>query len=286
MDAKTEIKKFVSFPMLLIGSGSFVGVIGWLGLAQAAESIIFFIGSSLLSFSGSMATLCGLMSLERAAPSKHKVRKLKLDILKDIKISYPSYIITLEKLRQKYQELYKKSREIRAYCIEFRQHIRKQRSRLGDLEKLFQEKLKDNSPMIDNDSADGIAKKILWSEKQIQLTGYYETLEKLADFFSTADTERYRTKLSHINGDLKQLGHGIKFYRELMILCNQTDSNYDDIIYTKQKVEKVDNLMVNQENRLEELRTEMDTKCEEAKMELSLFQQQLDDFIEDDESNS
>ncbi len=275
---KGEITKYLSFPMILIGSGSFFGVIGWLGLAQAAESIIFFIGAMLLSFSGSMATLCGLMSLERLAPSKQKVRKLKTEISKYIKIQYPTYIIQVEKQKQKYQELYRKLPEIRSYCEEFRQDIRNLRLRLSNLEKRLQEKLKNYAPVIDNDSADGIAKKILWSEKQIQLTQFNDSLEKLSRFIITADIERYRGELTHINSGLTQLDQGINHYRELMILCNRSDADYDKIISAKQKVDKADNLIIRQENRLQELRTEMATKSESAKMELSLFQEQLDEF--------
>ena len=275
---KGEITKYLSFPMILIGSGSFFGVIGWLGLAQAAESIIFFIGAMLLSFSGSMATLCGLMSLERLAPSKQKVRKLKIEISKYIKIQYPTYIIQVEKQKQKYQELYRKLPEVRNHCEEFRQDIRNLRLRLSNLEKRLQEKLKNYAPVIDNDSADGIAKKILWSETQIQLTQFNDSLEKLSRFITAADIERYRGELTHISGRLTQLDQGINHYRELMILCNRSDADCDKIISVKQKVDKAENLMIQQENRLQELRTEMATKSESAKMELSLFQEQLDEF--------
>ena len=280
---KGEITKYLSFPMILIGSGSFFGVIGWLGLAQAAESTIFFIGAMLLSFSGSMATLCGLMSLERLAPSKQKVRKLKTEISKYIKIQYPTFIIQVEKQKQKYQELYRKLPEIRNYCEEFRQDIRNLRLRLSNLEKRLQEKLKNYAPVIDNDSADGIAKKILWSEKQIQLTQFNDSLEKLSRFITTADIERYRGELTHISSTLTQLDQGINHYRELMILCNRSDADYDKIISAKQKVDKADNLIIRQENRLQELRTEMATKSESAKMELSLFQEQLDEFQTEDD---
>jgi hypothetical protein len=281
--AKSEITKYLSFPMLLIGSGSFVGVIGWLGLAQAAESILFFAGSALLSFSGSMATLCGLMSLERIAPSKLKVQKLKSEISKNIKIQYPTYIIKVENLKQKYQEFYGKLPEIRTDCENFRQDIRNQRSKLVNLQKQLQENLKDNAPVIDNDSVDGIAKKILWSEKEIQLTELNDALEKLSGFFTGADLERYRDELMHVSSGLTQLNQGIRDYRELMLVCNRPGSNYENITKAKQKVDKVDTLMILQEKRLEELGTEMDTKCEEAKMELSLFQQQLDDIQVDNE---
>ncbi len=285
MDSKDkgEITKYLSFPMVLIGSGSFFGVIGWLGLAQAAESIIFFIGAMLLSFSGSMATLCGLMSLERLAPSKQKVRKLKTEISKYIKIQYPTFIIQVEKQKQKYQELYRKLPEIRNYCEEFRQDIRNLRLQLSNLEKRLQEKLKNYAPVIDNDSADGIAKKILWSEKQIQLTQFNDSLEKLSRFITTADIERYRGELTHISSALTQLDQGINHYRELMILCNRSDADYDKIISAKQKVDKADNLIIRQENRLQELRTEMATKSESAKMELSLFQEQFDEFKAEDD---
>ena len=281
--AKDEIKKYLSFPMVLIGSGSFVGVIGWLGLAQTAESILFFVGSMLLSFSGSMATLCGLMSLERIAPSKLKVRKMKSDISKNIKIQYPTYILNVEKLKQKYQELHGKLPDIRTDCENFRQAIRNQRSSLVNLQKQLQENLKNHASVIDNDSADGIAKKILWSEKEIQLTELNDTLEKLSVFFTGADLERYRVELTYISGGLAQLDQGIRDYRKLMILCNSADANYENITKVKQKVDKVDTLMVLQEKRLEELGTEMNTKCEEAKIELSLFQEQLDAIQIDDE---
>jgi len=281
--AKGEITKYLSFPMVLIGSGSFVGVIGWLGLAQAAESILFFVGSMLLSFSGSMATLCGLMSLERIAPSKLKVRKMKSEISKNIKIQYPTYILNVEKLKQKHQELHGKLPEIRTGCENFRQAIRNQKSGLVNLQKQLQENLKNHASVIGNDSVDGIAKKILWSEKEIQLTELNDALEKLTNFFTGADLERYRVELTYISGGLTQLDQGIRDYRELMILCNRADANYENITKVKQKVEKVDTLMVLQEKRLEELGTEMDTKPEEAKMELWLFQEQLDDIQVDDE---
>ena len=82
---------------------------------------------------------------------------------------------------------------------------------------------------------------------------------------------------------MTQLDQGIRDYRELMILCNRTDAKYENITKAKQKVDKVDTLMVLQEKRLEELGTAMDTKREEAKIELSLFQERLDDIQVDDE---
>ena len=276
--AKDAIKKYLSFPMVLIGSGSFVGVIGWLGLAQAAESILFFVGSMLLSFSGSMTTLCGLMSLERTAPSPTKLRNLKFEISKNLKIQYPSYILKVEKLKQKHRELHGKFPEFRNFCDEFKKDIRNLRSVLPNLEKQLQENLRNHAPIIDNNSADGIAKKILWSERQIQLTELNETLEKLSGFFTGADLERYRVELMHINGGLTQLDQGIKYYRELMILCNRSSTNYDDINNAKQKVDKIYNLIIHQEKRLQELEIEIDAKCEKAKLELSLFQKRLDDL--------
>lgn len=281
--AKGEIKKYLSFPMLLIGSGSFVGVLGWLGLAQAAESIMFFAGSALLSFSGSMATLCGLMSLERVSPSPAKLRKLKFETSKNLKIQYPSYILKVEKLRQKYQELHGKLPQFRDYCNEFKKNVRNLQSVLTGVEKQLQENLRNDAPVIDNDSVEGIAKKILWSEKQIQLTQLNEALKKLSSFLTGADLERYRVELTHVNGGLTLLDQGIRDYRELMILCNSTYANYENITKAKQKVDKVDNLIIHQETRLQELETEIEAKREEAGMELSIFQQQLDDFQVDDE---
>ena len=269
MDTKSEIKKYLSYPMLLIGSGSFFGVIGWLGLANAAESLIFFLGSSLLSLTGSMTTLCGLMSLERFPPSKQKFRKLKSDIATHLKMHYPTYIIEVEKSKQKYKELYEQLRSIRTYFEAYRQDVRNLRSELTLIE------------IIDNDSADAIAKKLLWSEKQIQLAELSEQFDKFTQSFSSIDLERYRDDLTYISGDQIQLEQGMEYYRELMILCSQSSTKYDKIITAKKRVEKVDSLISCQEKRLLDLESAMDTKCEEIKFELSHFRERFDDFKTD-----
>ena len=281
MDVKTEIKKYLTYPMLLIGSGSFFGVIGWMGLANASESIIFFIGSILLSLSGSMTTLCGLMSLERFPPNKRKIRQLKSDTSKDLKMHYPTYIIAVEKSKQKYQDLFEQLRTIRTFLEDFRLEIRNIRSELTALDKQLQQNLKDNVPMIDNDSADAIARKLLWSEKQIQLAEINEEVERFTQSFTSVDLDQYRDELTYISGGLIQLEQGIEYYRDLMILCSQSSSKYDNIVNAKQKVEKVDDLITRQEKRLVDLESEMDTKCEEVKVELSIFRERLEDFKTD-----
>lgn len=278
MDVKSEIKKYISYPMLLIGSGTFTGVMGWMGLANAAESLIFFIGASLLSLTGSMTTLCGLMSLEKFPPNKQKIRQLKFDISKHIKINYPTYIIDVEKTKQKYKELYEQLQSIRTYFEVFQQEVRNLRSKLRHIDNQLQQNLKNNAPIIDNDTADAIARKLLWSEKQIQLAELSEEFEKFTQSFSSIDLERYRDELTYVSGHLIKLEQGMEYYRELMILCSQSSTKYDNIINAKKRVEKVDALISHQEKRLQDLESEMDTKCEEVKIELSLFRERLEDF--------
>ncbi len=278
MDTKSEIRKYLSYPMLLIGSGSFFGVIGWMGLAHAAESLIFFIGSSLLSLTGSMTTLCGLMSLERFPPSKQKIRQLKTDTSKHLKIHYPTYIIEVDKAKEKYNELIEQLQSIRTYYEAYRQEVRHLRSELTHIDKDLQQNLKDNAPIIDNDSADAIARKLLWSDKQIQLAELNEQFEKLTQSFSSIDLEQYRDKLTYVSRDLKQLEHGIEYYRELLILCSESNTKYDNFINAKRKVEKVDRLNIHVKKRLVDLELEMETKCEEVKVELFLFRERLDNF--------
>lgn len=281
MDTKSEIRKYLSYPMLLIGSGSFFGMIGWMGLANAADSLIFFIGSSLLSLTGSMTTLCGLMSLERFPPSKQKIRQLKSDTSKHLKIHYPTYIIEVDKAKDKYKELFEQLQSIRTYYEAYRQEVRHLRSELTHIDKELQQNLKDNAPIIDSDSAEAIARKLLWSEKQIQLAELNEQFEKLTRSFSSIDLEQYRDKLTYISRDLKQLEHGIEYYRELLILCSESNTKYDNFVNAKRKVEKADRLNARQQKRLADLEAEMDTKCEEVKIELSLFRERLDDFKTD-----
>ena len=274
----TTIKKFLTFPVFLISSGSFVGLIGWWGLAQTASGIIFFIGSMLLSLSGSITTLWGLLSLERTEPSPFKIRKLKEKILKDLKIEYPSYILKVENLTQKQAELSNKFPFYRSFYENFRDNRRQLQTELNNLEKQLENKLRQNAATIDHDSAEGIAEKILWSEKQIYLTQLNETLETLTDLFTSSDVEQYRHELTRLKGRITQLEHGTDMYRELMILCNKDDAEYDNIQQIKQKVDDLSDLMSHQEPKLQELETWIETKYEEAKKELSQFRKQITDF--------
>ena len=274
----TAIKKFLTFPVFLISSGSFVGLIGWWGLAQTASSIIFFIGSMLLSLSGSITTLWGLLSLERTEPSPFKIRKLKEKILKDLKIAYPSYILNVENLTQKQTELSNKFPFYRSFYENFRNNRRQLRTTLKNLEKQLENKLRQNAANIDHDSAEGIAEKILWSEKQIYLTQLNETLNTLTDLFTSYDVEQYRHELTRLKRRITQLEHGTDMYRELMILCNKDDAEYDNIQQIKQKVDDLSDLMSHQEPKLQELETWIETKYKESKMELSQFRKQITEF--------
>ncbi len=271
----TAIKKFLTFPVFLISSGSFVGLIGWWGLAQTASGIIFFIGSMLLSLSGSITTLWGLLSLERTEPSPFKIRKLKEKILKDLKIAYPSYILRVENLTQKQTELSNKFPFYRSCFENFRDDTRLIRTELNNLEKQMENRLRQNAANIDHDSAEGIAEKILWSEKQIYLTQLNESLEKLTDLFTSSDVEQYRLELTNLRGRISHLEHGTDTYRELMILCNKDDAEYDNIQQIKQKVDDLSDLMSHQEPKLQELETWIETKYEESKRELSQFRKQI-----------
>ena len=277
MSTKDETAKYWSFPAILIGSGLFIEIIGLWTMIQGTGPLLLF-GGFILSVVGSVAILSGLMTMERSALSPTKLRKLKFDISKELKIQYPSYILKVEELKQKYQGLYNKLPELQNYCEEFRKHVRNLQDALANLEIQLQQNLRDDALVTDNDSADGIAKKILWSEKQIQLNQLTETLETLAAFFTNADIERYRAGLTHISGRLTQLDRGIKAYRELMILCHKTDTPYEDITRLKERVDKTNALIAQQEPKLQKLGEEIDTRPEKAKVELSLFQQQLDDF--------
>ena len=282
MSSKDESAKDVSLPAIFIGSGLFIEIIGLWTVIQTTEPLLM-LGGLTLSVVGSLAILYGLMIIERPALSPTKLRKLKFDISKELKIQYPSYILKVEELQQKYQALYNKLPELQNYCEEFRKHVRNLQAALGSLDGQLQRNLRDTAVVIDEDSADGIAKKILWSEKQIQLNQLNETLETLTGFFTNADIERYRAGLTHISGRLTQLDRGIKAYRELMILCDKPETHYEDITRVKEKVDRTNALIAQQEPRLQALGEEIDTKPEKAKVELSLFQQQLDDFRDSSE---
>ena len=281
MTTNADFKKYLSFPVFLISSGSFVGLVGWWGLAQSAGGIIFFIGSMLLSLSGSITTLWGLMTLERTEPSPSKIRKLKHGIAKDLKIQYPSYILQVENLRRKTDELHNKLPYYRSHFENFRHNIRQMGTDLANLEKQLENNLRKNASTIDNDSAEGIAKKILWSEKQIYLSQLYEVLDELSKFFTSSDLEKYRVEITNMNGRFSQLERGTDLYRELMILCHKADSDYDDVIVHKQRVDDINDLMSRQKPKLSALENMIEAKYEESKMELLHLQKQINEFNED-----
>lgn len=278
MLTEPTIKKYLTLPVFLISSGSFVGLIGWWGLAQTAGGIIFFIGSMLLSLSGSITTLWGLLSLERVEPSPFKIKKLKERILKELKIEYPSYILQIENLIRKHVELSNKFPFYRSCFEDFRGDTRLIRTELNNLEKQLENKLRQNAAKIDHDSAEGIAQKILWSEKQIYLTQLNESLEKLTDLFTSSDVEQYRLELTNLKGKISHLEHGTDTYRELMILCNKEDAQYDEIQQLKQKINDLSELMSHQERKLLDLGTWIKTKYEKSKKELSQFRKRITDF--------
>ena len=279
MESKNEITKYMTLPTTLIGTGSFFGILGWWGLAQAAGSILLFSGSMLLSLSGSIATLVGLLTLEKTKPNKQKVRKIKSLIANDIKIQYPNYILQVEYMKQQHQTLYDKMSAIWEYSESFKLNVLQLKTQLEELQRNLQENLKRNTPERKDDSVDDIAQKILWSEKEIELSEYQESLNTLSNYLTTSDLDGFRDELYHISRSLKQLENGIAYYRDLLLFCSQEEEdNYDQILDVKEKVEKTDTLISQQNTRLIELANKMNTKHEQAEIELTNFQNQLIEF--------
>ena len=54
---------------------------------------------------------------------------------------------------------------LRTYHEAYRHEVRNLRTELSHIDTQLQLNLKNNTPIIDNDSADAIARKLLWSEK-------------------------------------------------------------------------------------------------------------------------
>ena len=281
MESKNDITKYMTLPTTLIGTGSFFGILGWWGLAQAAGSILLFSGSMLLSLSGSIATLVGLLTLEKTKPNKQKVRKIKSLIANDIKIQYPNYILQVEYIKQQHQTLYDKMSTIWEYSESFKLNVLQLKTQLEELQRNLQENLKRNTPERKDDSVDDIAQKILWSEKEIELSEYQERLDTLSNYLTTSDVDGFRDELSQISRSIKRLENGIGYYRDLLLFCSQEEEdNYDQILDVKEKVEKTDTLISQQNTRLVELGNKMNTKHEQAEIELTNFQNQLIDFQE------
>ena len=275
------VEDYLTSPIFPLVVGLLLGGFGLFAMWSTADDGLFYVLVLVLTIFGFSVAAYGLMgTLEDKHPRKltkserQEVRALS----QSLKVRYPTYTLKVHKLKEKHEMLHEKFPEVRSYAEEFNHQRKTFQSELAELETQLHENLKKHAPVIDNDDVDGIAKKIIWSDKQLELTQLGAALKTLAEAESPIVPENYRSVLRRIHKDFKRLDDGISLYHELLATCTRETDTFEVIQTLKEEVEDVDALIAAHEAELQNLETSTLTQYEMSKMALSMFQERFDEF--------
>ncbi|MCG9131126.1 hypothetical protein J5I95_05515 [Candidatus Poribacteria bacterium] len=275
------LEDYLSSPIFPLVTGLLLGGFGLFAMWVTADDTLFHILALFLTVCGFSAAAYGLMgTLEDKQPKRltKSERQEVLALSQSLKVRYPTYTLKVHKLKEKHEMLHEKFPEVRAYAEEFNHQRKTFQSGLTELETQLHDTLKKHAPVIDNESVDGVAKKIIWSDKQLELTQLGTALKTLAESESPIVPEDYRSVLRRIHKDFKRLDDGIPLYHELLTSCTRETDTFDVIQTLKEKVEEIDALIAEHEAELQRLETSTLTQYEMSKMALSMFQERFDEF--------
>ena len=282
MSTKIRIESYLSNPIFLLVAGLLLGGFGFLAIRVAVDDGVFqILASILLTLCGLSAAVYGFIGVLEGK----QVRKLTRSDLQEIqalsqslKVRYPTYILKVHKLKEKHDALHEKFPEVRRYSEAFKRRIKAFQADLVELETQLHDNLQKHAPVIDSDNVEGVAKKILWSDKQIQWTQLGTTLNTLAETENPMVPEHYRGVLNQIHRDFKRLDGGVTLYHELLTACTSETSAFEAILALKQEVEAIDTLLSQHEIELQKLETDTQTQYEMSEMALSMFQERFEAF--------
>ena len=279
MSTKIRIEPYLSNPIFFLVAGLFLGGFGFFAMGVAGDDLLFLILDWILIIFGFSAAVYGFMGIVESEQKRIKGNQQEVHALsQDLKVRYPTYILKVHKLKEKHEGLHEKFREVRASSEEFKRRVKAFQDELVELERQLHDNLQKHAPIMDSDNVDGVAKKILWSDQQIQLTQLGSTLKTLAKTESPMVPENYRSALSQIHKDFKRLDGGVTLYHELLTACTKETTTFDAIQALKQEVEEIDALISQHEAELQKLETDTQTQYEMSKMALSIFQERFEEF--------
>lgn len=282
MATKIRIEPYLSSPIFFLVAGLFLGGFGFFAMGVAGDDLLFFILDWILIIFGSSAAVYGFMGIVEGKQKQIKGNQQEVRALsQDLKVRYPTYILKVHKLKEKYETLHEKFPEVRAHSEEFKRRIKAFQAELIELETQLHDNLQKHAPVIDNDNVEGVAKKILWSDKQIQLTQLGTTLKVLAETENPMVPESYRGVLNQIHHDFKRLDGGVTLYHELLTACTSETTAFETTLALKQEVEEIDARLSQHETELQKLETDTQTQHELSNMALSMFQERFKAFKSD-----
>ena len=282
MSTRIRIEPYLSNPIFALVAGLLLSGFGFLAIRVAVDDGVFqILASILLTLCGLFAAVYGFIGLLEGK----QVRKLTRSDLQEIqvlsqslKVRYPTYILKVQKLKEKYEALHEKFPEVRVHSEEFKHRIKTFQAELIELETQLHHNLQKHAPVIDSDNVDGVAKKILWSDKQIQLTQLGTTLKTLAETENPMVPEHYRGVLNQIHHDFKRLDGGMSLYHELLTACTSETTAFETTVVLKQEVEEIDARLSQHEIELQKLETDTQTQYELSNMALAMFQERFKEF--------
>ena len=275
------LEDYLSSPVFPLVVGLLLGGFGLLAMVTAADDTLFHFLAVILTILGFSVAAYGLMGTLERKPirtlSKKELQAVR-ELSQNLKVHYPTYVLKVHKLKEKHETLHEKFQEIRTYSEEFKDRIRTFQTGLTELEAQLHDNLQKHAPVMNNDSVDGVAKKILWSEKQLELTQLEATLKTLAETESPMVPEDYRSVLNRIRKDFKKFDSGVTLYHELLTACTREIDTFDTVEVLKTAVEEIDALTSQHEAELLKLETDAQTRYELSKMTLSMFEERFRAF--------
>ena len=279
MSTKIKIEPYLSSPIFALIVGLLLVGFGFFAMRIAVDDLLFFILVWILTICGFSAAVYGFMGIVEGKRKQIKGNSQEVRSLsQSLKVRYPTYILKVHKLKEKYEALHEKFPEVRSHSEEFKRRIKASQAALIGLETQLHDNLQKHAPVMDNDNVDSVAKKVLWSNKQIELTQLNTALKTLADSESPVVPERYRSILNRIHSDFKRLDGGVTLYHELLTACTSEISAFEAILALKQEVEEIDTLLLQHEAELQKLETNTQTRYELSQIALSMFQERFEVF--------
>ena len=279
MSTKIKIEPYLSNPIFALIVGLLLVGFGFFAMRIAVDDLLFFILVWILTICGFSAAVYGFMGIVEGKRKQIKGNSQEVRSLsQSLKVRYPTYILKVHKLKEKYEALHEKFPEVRSHSEEFKRRIKASQAALIGLETQLHDNLQKHAPVMDNDNVDSVAKKVLWSNKQIELTQLNTALKTLADSESPVVPERYRSILNRIHSDFKRLDGGVTLYHELLTACTSEISAFEAILALKQEVEEIDTLLLQHEAELQKLETNTQTRYELSQIALSMFQEHFEVF--------
>ena len=186
----------------------------------------------------------------------------------------------VHKLKGKHEALRKKVSEVHAYSEEFKARIKAFQTGLTELKIRLHNNLRKYTPTME--SVDGVAKKILYSEKHLELTQLDTSLKTLVETENPMVPEHYVGILNQIQKDFKKLDDGVTRCSEFLTACTRDPHTFGTAEALKTDVEEINALISHltsqHEAELVKLETDTRTRHELSKMALLMFEERFRKF--------